>query len=80
MFPFDPPENMFSGGSKGNIGKKRVNRKFDRCPNTYAITTIYILLSPRTDARLSFKSVQLKNLPKDIPKKCCNLSSDPDGI
>ena len=29
MFPFDPPENirkpkMSSGGSKGNIGKKRV--------------------------------------------------------
>ena len=29
MFPFDPPENirkpLFSGGSKGNIGKERVN-------------------------------------------------------
>ena len=29
MFPFDPPENiMFSGGSKGNIGKQRVNDLF----------------------------------------------------
>ena len=30
IFPFNPPENIrklkrFSGGSKGNIGKKRIN-------------------------------------------------------
>ena len=34
MFPFDPPETirkpMFSGGSKGNIGKKRVKKNMNR--------------------------------------------------
>ena len=40
---------------------------------------LYILLSSRTSTRLPFKSMKLKNLPKDILEKCWNSFSDADG-
>ena len=47
MFPFDPPEKvfkgfrMFSGGSKRNIGKKRVNEA--RATRNKLLAPIYVI-------------------------------------